>query len=443
VYRLTAPLTVPDFHPYHRPPAERTLPAGTYWVPMAQSRKHWVQAMLNEDTYVPFPYFYDVTAFSQPLLFNVAGGWSGAPLTPRAERVPLLPAPPAPVPPAAPPPPPVGMAPALVEHAAAYRAYVRRASAMSPAFADGNAVEQSLAQAAAYEPKQLLAGQIAFGALLALQSPNFVAEVRTYAVDPSQRRDLAARLLREPSYAQALPSSAGAAGLVVNTLKSDADQVRRAGELVKQAAYDVQKQKWSLGPVPTPELRLAQAKTVSAQPVSANPDEVVRLSAAVQGGDAGKAAELGVSADLMSGPYTQVVSRSLALAALAALGEANDPVVLQTLLEEPSGAFCYNLSKLNLYQCLSVSRPYYEDVFCLGQHILLDTAQCLTKGAVIVPPEPAKVFPVVAPRPEPKPPARRTTTRRAPAKPAVKPAADAAAKPPVGAAASIKLKPAK
>ena len=38
---------------------------------MAQAQKHWVQAMLNEDTYTPFPYFYDVTAWSQPLLFNV------------------------------------------------------------------------------------------------------------------------------------------------------------------------------------------------------------------------------------------------------------------------------------------------------------------------------------------------------------------------------------
>jgi hypothetical protein len=345
------------------------------------------------------------------------------------------PLPPAPLPPAAPPPPPVAMAPSVVNAAAAYRAYIRRAAAISPAFADGSAVQQSLVNAESYEPKQLLMGQIAYGALLALQSPNFVAEVRTYAVDPAQRRDLAARLVREPSYAQALPSAAGAAGLVVSTLKADADRVRHAGELVKQAAYDVQKQKWSLAAVPTPDVRLAQAKTLSAQPISAEVDEVTRLSAAVQGGDAGKAAELGVPADILSAPYTPVVSRALALAALSALGEANDPAVFQALLEEQGSAFCYNLSKLNLYQCLSVAKPYYEDVFCLGQHVLLDTAQCLTKGAVILPPEPPKVIPVVEPKPTAKPPARRTTTRKAPAKPA--------AKPPVGAAASVKLKPAK
>ena len=39
------------------------------------------------------------------------------------------------------------------------------------------------------------------------------------------------------------------------------------------------------------------------------------------------------------------------------------------------------MSKLNLNQCLSVARPYYEDVFCLGQHILIDIGQCVVKGA--------------------------------------------------------------
>jgi len=93
VYTLTAPVQVPDFTPYGRAAGPATLPAGTYWVPMAQAQKHWVQAMLHEDTYTPFPYFYDVTAWSQPLLFNVAGGRSGAVLDPAATTTPPLPAP--------------------------------------------------------------------------------------------------------------------------------------------------------------------------------------------------------------------------------------------------------------------------------------------------------------------------------------------------------------
>jgi hypothetical protein len=85
VERLRKPLEVPDFTLYGRETRSRTLPAGTWYVPMAQMQKHWVQAMLHEDSYTPFPYFYDVTGWSQPLLFNVRGGYSGEPLKIKAE----------------------------------------------------------------------------------------------------------------------------------------------------------------------------------------------------------------------------------------------------------------------------------------------------------------------------------------------------------------------
>jgi hypothetical protein len=96
VYRLSAPLAVADFHPYGDPATATTLPAGTYWVPMAQGQKHWIQAMLNEESWIPFPVTYDVTAWSNPLLMNLRGGWSGDLLAPAAAIVPPLaePAPP-------------------------------------------------------------------------------------------------------------------------------------------------------------------------------------------------------------------------------------------------------------------------------------------------------------------------------------------------------------
>ncbi len=87
VYRLTEPLEVPDFRPYGDPELQRTLPAGTYWIPMAQGQKHWIQSMLHEDTYMPYKVTYDVTAWSNPLLMNLQGGSSGAVLDPVAEPV--------------------------------------------------------------------------------------------------------------------------------------------------------------------------------------------------------------------------------------------------------------------------------------------------------------------------------------------------------------------
>jgi hypothetical protein len=92
VYRLDAPLEVSDLHEYGRAASAETLPAGAYWIPMDQPQKHWIQAMLGEDTYVPFPYFYDVTAWSNPLLGDVDAWWTGNALSPSATRLTAPPA---------------------------------------------------------------------------------------------------------------------------------------------------------------------------------------------------------------------------------------------------------------------------------------------------------------------------------------------------------------
>jgi hypothetical protein len=78
--------------------------------------------------------------------------------------------------------------------------------------------------------------------------------------------------------------------------------------------------------------------------------------------------------------FTPVTVRSAALAALALLGAADDEHVddLDNLMREAKSADCMKMAKLNLYQCLAVAGPQYEDVFCLGQHALSDTAQCVS-----------------------------------------------------------------
>src|SRR4051812_33343135 len=67
----------------------------------------------------------------------------------------------------APPPPQVAptvsLSPRLIEQASAYRAYIARTGAITPAFTDGESVAQSLKTGAAYEPGQLLRGAIAYG----------------------------------------------------------------------------------------------------------------------------------------------------------------------------------------------------------------------------------------------------------------------------------------
>ncbi len=65
-----------------------TVPKGAYWIPMDQPQKHWIQAIMGEDPYVPFPYFYDVSSWSNPLLMGINTIYTGDDRArPRRERV--------------------------------------------------------------------------------------------------------------------------------------------------------------------------------------------------------------------------------------------------------------------------------------------------------------------------------------------------------------------
>ena len=82
VYRLRDEATVPGYREFSRTtaaPADVTVPKGSFWIPMAQSQKHWIQALLGEDPYVPFAYFYDVSGWSNPALMGLKAGVATAP----------------------------------------------------------------------------------------------------------------------------------------------------------------------------------------------------------------------------------------------------------------------------------------------------------------------------------------------------------------------------
>jgi hypothetical protein len=76
VYRLNTAVNAAGVHPYGKSDPKvqtMTLPAGTIYVPMEQGQKHWIQAILGEDPYLPYPYNYDVVQWSYPLTRGIAG----------------------------------------------------------------------------------------------------------------------------------------------------------------------------------------------------------------------------------------------------------------------------------------------------------------------------------------------------------------------------------
>lgn len=336
------------------------------------------------------------------------------------------PPPPPPVVAAPPAPPPITLSSSIVEKASAFRGYMQRAGAIGSTFENGEQIQASLKVGVGYEPKQFLSGATAYAAVLALQDPAYVASVRSFATDPVQRQSIINQIIADPAYAVGFKGSDTAAGRIIDTLGADGLKLYTAGKAVKQAAYDVQRAKWSTLPVLDRDGRLAYAKTMSATPALADSADVAALQQASMGGvplvpappaDPAVAVAVAVTASgprSAPPPYKPLVIRGLAVAALAALGAAGDNnlATIDAVMVEPASAMCLNMAKLNLYQCLAVSKPHYEDVFCLGQHIMIDTGMCVLKasGAALPyePPPPPKPEPVV----KKKPVAKKATAKK-------------------------------
>jgi hypothetical protein len=331
------------------------------------------------------------------------------------------PPPPPPAPPPPPPPPSVSLSPRLIEDAASYADYVAKAQAVSPNFTDASQVAAALNASQAYEPKALRTGAIAYAAVLALQDPAYVAGVRTFVGDVAQRRAVITEIYKDPAYAVGFKGADSAAGRIVAELANAGTSIYANGKAVKQAAYDVQKQAWSKADVPNRDGRLAMAKSSSAIQMAPSSDQVGRLQSAVSASLNGGPPAASLIGYSVSPPYTPLVIRGLAVAALAALGEGDlNGAYMQALMTDPSSDSCLNMSKLNLYQCLAVAKPNYEDVFCIGQHILIDTGACLIRASGAAMP--------IEPPPPPPPEVKVAVKKPAVKKPAAKKPAAAAAK---------------
>lgn len=273
--------------------------------------------------------------------------------------------------------------------------------AVTPAFTNGDDVARAVRIGASYEQAQLQQGAIAYAAITAMQEPTFIAAVREFAADSGSRQQIIDRIATNPAYASTFANSDKAAGLAIAAIDGMAAKVVVNGRAVKQSAYDIQRQPWSKANVLNAAERLTGAKDLSTRRLLANAEDVAALRSASVG-----QAAISLSGAPVPPPYSPVITRGLAIAAIAALGEAGDTNAerIAPLLVEDQSAYCLNMAKLNLYQCLSVSRPHYEDIFCLGQHALIDTGQCMIIAAAspnpafVEPPPPIRLTPTPAPK---------------------------------------------
>lgn len=302
--------------------------------------------------------------------------------------------------PEAPPPPPV-VAPlpavslnqGVAQAASVYVAYVREVGTIQAGFADAESIQAAIRKGAASEPGQLSRGMIAYGSILALQSPEYVAGVRQFASTPALRQEMISRIVADPAYAATLPGADAAAGLITSTLGKDIAALTAIAEAVEGDAYTIQerrdpRRRWAVQPVADRSGRLEGAKALAVARLP-SAEESARLFAAANSGSG-----LNLTPAQRGAPFTPAVVNSLAIAALAALGAAGEDAQANTnaLSTESNNEFCLSMSKLMLYQCLAASRPSYEDMFCTGRHILRDLATCT---AQYTGPAPAQTTPTV------------------------------------------------
>jgi len=261
----------------------------------------------------------------------------------------------------------------LVVAASAFETYTRTAGAIDAGFTGPRAVAEALRVASSHEPRQLQAGMIAYAAMAALQDRAFVGGVERMAADPAEREALARRLIETPGSAADLPGADSAAARARAALTRQIAPLLSDGQRVKQAAYDIQRQAWSKATVADARERLALVKDLAARPMQAGEGDADRLIQAisVQPQPAAFA------------PASPAVARGLAVAALAIIGRAGDEddAALRSVLAEPGGAGCLRMAKLNLFQCMAVAGPHYEDVFCMSQHAMLEAGHCLASAA--------------------------------------------------------------
>jgi hypothetical protein len=313
-----------------------------------------------------------------------------------------------PEPEAPPPPPPVTPLPAVslnegvAQAASVYVAFVREVGTIQAGFQNAEAIQAAIRTGAAYEPGQLSRGMIAYGSILALQSPEYVAGVRQFASTPALRQEMIARIVADPAYAATLPGANAAAGLITSTMGKDIASLTAIAEAVESDAYTIQerrdpRRRWAVQPVADRVGRLEGAKTLSVSRLP-SAEESARLFAAANSGSG-----LNLPPAQRGAPFTPAMVNSLAIAALAALGAAGDDARTNTdaLTTESNNEFCTNMSKLMLFQCLAAARPSYEDMFCTGRHIVRDLATCTAQytGPVPVQAPPAVTVAETAPTP--------------------------------------------
>ncbi len=247
---------------------------------------------------------------------------------------------------------------------------------------------------AAHDPDALTVGWIAYAALVAADTPEFLADLEKEMGKKKRRgrsrlkgRDaFFATLAEDPTYPSKLPGARAAIERVLAMTAQDADRFTQLGETFKAQAYAMQKTNWGKKKIGDGSARNDEASAyASSRAIAALPPfQPLRNNGVTAPSLASVEIETwrhdwgatGVAGSMTNERAQSVMHRVLNLAARYAVGGVNEKLVT-VYAQNAKSQQCLSMAKLTLTQCIASTRTPYEEAFCLGEHGLNDIGTCV------------------------------------------------------------------
>ncbi len=278
----------------------------------------------------------------------------------------------------------------LGEEAAAYATFASNVRALAGVpLTSTSDLDAALETVSAQHHDKLAKGWVAYSALVASQSTNFLDGVRQAADYYGEDRVLAG-LRSDARYAAQLTGGQEARDALVRAAQLDTGRLQSAGDTVKSKSYSLQTEAWAKRKTTGKTAKLKKISSTNA----ASP-ALIQASLTTYGRErlanalgeslryAAQPAVIPASHNVTYAPRrsSPVIDRALTIAAIEALQPSGEATATDysRLLQDPSTASCLQMARLDLSQCVAATHLVYEEIFCVAEHGMKDVSDCLSK----------------------------------------------------------------
>lgn len=294
----------------------------------------------------------------------------------------------------------------LVRKAASYVQYHQDMTAIQ--FMDITGLSQlnaALDKAARHNVKDVGEGALAYAALIAVQTPEFVDEIRKVA-DAYGAEAVIRGVSIDTRYASTLKGADLATAAIVQAFGEDTMTLRSAGGSFRNVSNVIQKDNWAKARENSRE-RANRLEALAFSPRSTSSEVLVALAApgvmhsgrvtddaealkaafreALQPSNLNMVRRVSYSSSMLptrvNPTRANFVQQALTIAALDVVGalDSSNESIYAALYRDGNLNFCMDMARKKMNMCVSAARERWEDPFCVGQHAMTDIADCLAE----------------------------------------------------------------